>query len=165
MLIIRTLMASLLLAGGAANAQSDAAPPPVPKAEQAKIFAAAGAARRGKGWTLCGEDVGSEGASIETYRDLNGDSRPEAVVVDGSSVCYGATGAGYALVTRDVAGKWLRLDDGPGMVTFLKTKGAGGWPDMQVGGPGFCHPVMRWDGKAYALNRHEYEGKRCKPPR
>ena len=39
----------------------------------------------------------------------------------------------------------------------------GGWPDIQMGGPGFCFPVWRWNGSAYALNRFEYEGKRCKP--
>jgi hypothetical protein len=47
----------------------------------------------------------------------------------------------------------------------LKTKGKDGWPDISVGGPGFCFPVQRWNGKAYELNRCEYEGKRCKPPR
>ena len=39
------------------------------------------------------------------------------------------------------------------------------WPDISVGGPGFCFPVERWNGKEYKLNRFEYEGKRCKPPR
>jgi len=47
----------------------------------------------------------------------------------------------------------------------LKTRGAGGWPDILVGGPGFCFPVERWNGKAYELHRFEYEGKRCKPQR
>ena len=163
--IFRVAAVGLLVVSSASNAQTDPAPPAVPKAEQAKIFAAAGAIKRGKGWTLCSEDPRSQGASIEVYRDVNGDSRPEAVVVDGSTFCYGMTGAGYALLTRDAAGKWTAIDDGPGMVDFLKTKGVGGWPDLQVGGPGFCHPVMRWDGKTYKLNRHEYEGKRCKPQR
>lgn len=40
-----------------------------------------------------------------------------------------------------------------------------GWPDISVGGPGFCFPVERWNGKEYKLHRFEYEGKRCKPPR
>lgn len=162
---VRVVALLALIVSAPVSAQGEAAAPIVPKAELTKIFAAAGATKRGKGWTLCGEDPRSQGASIETYRDLNGDSRPEAVVVDGSSFCYGMTGAGYALLTRDSAGKWSRLDNGAGMIDFLKTKGVGGWPDMQIGGPGFCHPVMRWDGKTYKLNRHEYEGKRCKPSR
>lgn len=139
--------------------------PTIAKAEQIRIFTASGAVKRGSGWTMCAEDAGSQGASIELYRDLNGDKLPEAVVVDGSAQCWGFTGAGYALVSRNPAGKWTRLDNGPGMLSFLKTKGVGGWPDMQVGGPGFCHPVLRWNGKFYTLDRHEYEGKRCKPSR
>ncbi|MFP5403517.1 MAG: hypothetical protein ACLGG2_02365 [Gammaproteobacteria bacterium] len=38
-------------------------------------------------------------------------------------------------------------------------------PDISIGGPGFCFPVVRWNGKACALHRCEYAGKRCKPPR
>ena len=51
------------------------------------------------------------------------------------------------------------------MPEFLKVKGVGGWPDVSLGGPGFCFPVYRWSGRAYTINRFEYEGKRCKPPR
>ena len=165
MQIFRVVVASLLLTGTGSHAQANPAPPVVPKAEQAKIFAASGAIKRGNGWTLCGDDPRSQGASIETYRDINGDSRPEALVVGGSSFCYGRAEVGYVLLTRDAAGKWRVIDSGPGMVDFLKTKGVGGWPDMQIGGAGFCFPVLRWDGKVYKLHRHEYEGKRCKPLR
>jgi hypothetical protein len=51
------------------------------------------------------------------------------------------------------------------MPEFLATKGISGWPDIVLGGPGFCFAVMRWNGKIYALNRFEYDGKRCKPSR
>jgi hypothetical protein len=54
---------------------------------------------------------------------------------------------------------------GSGIPEFLRTKGAGGWPDISIGGPGFCFPVARWNGKVYAQHRFEYEGKRCTPPR
>ena len=50
------------------------------------------------------------------------------------------------------------------MPDFLKTKGAAGWPDISLGGPGFCFPVVRWNGKAYVNQRLEYEGKPCKLP-
>ena len=46
---------------------------------------------------------------------------------------------------------------------FLETTGKDGWPDISVGGPGFCFPVERWNGSEYVLHRHEYEGKACKP--
>jgi hypothetical protein len=48
---------------------------------------------------------------------------------------------------------------------ILATKGAGGWPDISVGGPGFCFPVFRWNGTAYANHRLEYQGKPCRAPR
>jgi hypothetical protein len=48
------------------------------------------------------------------------------------------------------------------MLSFLTTKGVGGWPDIEIGGPGFCFPVERWNGKQYVLHRYEYEGKRCR---
>ena len=163
--LFRVAILSLLFATAPVNAQIDATMPIIAKAEQAKIYASAGAVRRGRSWTLCAEDLTSQGAAIELYRDLNGDKSPEAVVTDGSAKCYGFTGAGFVLVSRDAAGTWTRIDNGPGMIDFLKTKGIGGWPDMQVGGAGYCFPVMRWDGKAYTLHRHEYQGKRCQPPR
>ena len=56
------------------------------------------------------------------------------------------------------------MHDETAMPDFLATKGVGGWPDIEMGGPGFCFPVWRWNGKAYALNRFEYEGKPCKGP-
>jgi hypothetical protein len=42
-----------------------------------------------------------------------------------------------------------------GIASFLKAKGVGGWPDIEVGGPGFCFPVLRWNGSAYKFNRHQ----------
>jgi hypothetical protein len=57
------------------------------------------------------------------------------------------------------------MTGGPGIPEFLKTTGVNGWPDVSVGGPGFCFPVERWNGKEYKLQRYEYEGKQCKPAR
>ena len=56
------------------------------------------------------------------------------------------------------------MTESSGMATFLRTKGTAGWPDLEIGGPGFCFPVARWDGKEYKFNRWEYEGKRCQAP-
>ena len=36
---------------------------------------------------------------------------------------------------------------------------ANGWPELQLGGPGFCFPVLRWNGTAFTSHRHAYEGK------
>jgi hypothetical protein len=137
----------------------------VPPVEQAAIFKAAGATRRGAKWMMCAEEPRAEGATIELYRDLNGDGRPEAIVSEGGTFCYGAAEAGYAVLSKQANGSWRKLTSGAGIPEPLKTKGAGGYPDLSIGGPGFCFPVVRWNGKDYVNQWFEYEGKPCRPQR
>jgi hypothetical protein len=135
-------------------------------AEQQAAFKAAGFIQRAGQWRAC-DDPGTVSYSpgrIAQVADLNGDGEPEAVIEEGSTFCYGMAGSGFAVVSRQAGGGWRRITGGAGMPLFLATRGAGGWPDLQVGGPGFCFPVQRWNGREYKLNRFEYEGKRCKPP-
>ena len=137
-----------------------------PAAEQATIFKAAGFTRRGAAWksgNCDGAEIESYSpGNIETYRDLNGDGRPEAVVTEGGAICYGMTGTHFWLVSKQANGSWKLMTQETAMPDFLKAKGSGGWPDISLGGPGFCFPVVRWNGKAYVNHRLEYEGKRCK---
>jgi hypothetical protein len=153
-----------------AQAVADSADVTLSEADKAALFKAAGAVQRKGIWVICEPpaDSGapaSEGATIDTVRDLNGDGRPEAVVSDGGLYCYGHAGTGFQLLSRQANGSWKVMTGNNGMPEFLKTKGKDGWPDISVGGPGFCFPVQRWNGKTYELNRFEYEGKRCKPTR
>jgi len=140
----------------------------VPAAEQAAIFTAAGFHKAGSQWrTDCGAPGNGsyDPGTIETYRDLNGDGRPEAVVTEGSSFCYGNTETGFQLVSKQSNGSWRKLHGSPGIAEFLKTRGTANMPDLSVGGPGFCFPVLRWNGRAYVQNRWQYDGKPCKPNR
>ena len=127
----------------------------VPPAEQAAIYAAAGFARQGGQWKS-GNCDGAESQSyspgaIDIYRDINGDGRPEAVVTEGGAICYGMTGSHFWLLSKQADGSWRRIHDETAMPGFLKTRGANGWPDIEMGGPGFCFPVWRFDGQRYAL--------------
>ena len=135
-------------------------------ADEAAAFTAAGFAHTDGQWRACG-DPGTpsyEGGTIQQVADLNGDGRPEVIISEGSTFCYGITGSGYALVSKQADGGWKLMTSGPGIPTPLQTKGAGGWPDLEIGGPGFCFLVRRWDGKAYQPHRYEYEGKACRLP-
>lgn len=134
-------------------------------ADRRAVFKAAGALQRKGMWVMCADDPNSSGATIDIVRDLNGDGRPEVVVSEGGTFCYGHAGTGYQLLSKQADGTWRVMSGGSGIPGFLKTKGIGGWPDISVGGPGFCFPVERWNGKTYVLHRFEYEGKRCTPPR
>lgn len=157
----------IIAALAASSSIAHAAPPKVSPIEAASIFKAAGFVKKGAQWrTECGRDDPSasyEAGAIAEYRDINGDGRPDALVTEGGSYCYGNTGTGYWLLSRQTSGAWKLMNQSQGMAEFLQTKGAEGWPDISVGGPGFCFPVMRWNGKAYVLNRNEYAGKRCRP--
>jgi hypothetical protein len=135
-------------------------------ADQVAAFKVAGFTLKGKQWRSTCDDPGTASytpGAIDEVRDLNGDGRPEALLTEGGSYCYGDTGAGYNLVSKQADNNWKLITSGTGMITFLATKGVGGWPDIEIGGPGFCFPVERWNGHEYALQRHEYDGKPCKP--
>jgi hypothetical protein len=135
-------------------------------ADQAAAFKAAGFAQRGKLWRSSCDDPGTasyEPGALQPVGDLNGDGRPEAVVTEGGSYCYGDTGTAFWLVSKQANGKWKLITNATGIPTFLATKGKGGWPDIEIGGPGFCFPVERWDGRAYRPHGFQYEGKACNP--
>jgi len=139
----------------------------VPAAEQAAIFNAAGFARHGSAWkskNCAGAESDSyEPGAIDTYRDLNGDGRPDAVVTEGGAICYGDARSHFWLLTKQAGGGWKQIYEETAMPDFLITKGVAGWPDIELGGPGFCFAVMHWNGRAYVQNRFQYEGKPCRP--
>ena len=116
---------------------------------------------RGARWKICAEDLDAS-ARIEKIADLNGDGRPEAIVSEDGSYCHGAAGTGFMLLSQQADGKWKPIVTMDGIPELLTTRGAGGWPDISVGGPGFCFPVLRWNGRVYANHRREYEGKPCR---
>jgi hypothetical protein len=133
-------------------------------ADEAAAFKAAGYTLKGKQWRACKDSSSSyTPGAVEQVRDVNGDGRPEAVITEGSTLCHGNTGVGYSLVSKQADGSWKLITNGAGVLSFLNTKGAGGWPDIEIGGPGFCFPVERWNGQKYVLQRHQYEGKPCRP--
>ena len=126
-------------------------------ADTAAAFTAAGFKLKGKTWMACTE------GTISLVRDVNGDGMPEVIISESGTECHGMAGEGYSLLSKQSNGTWKLVSSSTGIPTFLKGPAAMGWPDLEIGGPGFCFPVHRWDGTKYTLNRHEYEGKRCKP--
>lgn len=139
------------------------APVKLSSADEDAAFKAAGYTLKGKQWRNCDDPTPTyRPGVIQEVRDINGDGRPEAVITEGGTFCYGNTGAGYSLVSKQASGSWKLITNGTGILNFLTTKGTGGWPDIEIGGPGFCFPVERWNGKKYVLQRHQYEEKPCR---
>jgi len=134
-------------------------------AETSAAFQAAGFKNSGGQWRSddCHDDT-RPGPRIEQVADLNGDGRPEGVVVHESSERYGRTGRANWLVSQRGEGRWRLMQSGTGGFNVLATKGSDGWPDLTIVGPGLCFPVLRWNGREYQMQRWEYDGKPCKPP-
>lgn len=141
------------------------APPLLKADEEAALFKAAGFKKKGKQWRSGCEDpsAGYAPGKLEQLADLNGDNRTEALITEGGSYCYGNTGQAFWLVSQQADGQWKLLLQATGMAEFLKTRGKDNYPDVSIGGPGFCFSVARWNGQAYKHQRYEYEGKPCKP--
>jgi hypothetical protein len=99
--------------------------------------------------------AGSGDIQVAT-EDLNGDAQPEVFVSLGSTCMFGFAGTGVSLFTRDGAGRWKSHDLGAGMYVVQETRHEG-YADVMVGGPGFCHPVLRWDGSSYVFDRNVAE--------
>lgn len=132
-------------------------------AETSAAFQAAGFKNSGGQWRS-DDCYDPNSPRIEQVADLNGDGRPEAVVVHESSECYGRTGQSNWLVSQRGEGRWQLMLGGTGGFLVLATKGSDGWPDLIIVGPGLCFPVLRWNGREYQMQRWEYDGKPCKPP-
>jgi hypothetical protein len=136
--------------------------------ETSAAFLAAGFKQHGTQWRSACDDPGTPSyspGSIDKVADMNGDGRPEVVLVEGGTYCYGNTGQGYWLLSQQADARWKLMSSGMGMLDVLGTKGRDGWPDLSIGGPGFCFPVLRWNGREYAQQRWEYEGEACTPQR
>ena len=120
-------------------------------AGQASIFKAAGFNQAANGqYIRCAEEIPTVSYVPGDIRlqDLNGDGVPEAWVTESSLFCYGNTGQFFVLVTED-GGGWHSVLEGAGIPRVMET-GYRGWPDIEVGGPGFAKfPVYRWNGKSY----------------
>lgn len=95
----------------------------------------------------CGVSVDYEAQVI----DLNGDGQPE-VLTRHLGACYGMAGVNMDLFVKDKNGRWKSQFGFPGEPVVLKSRHLG-YPDIEVGGPGNCFPVWRWNGTGYALHK------------
>ena len=69
--------------------------------DEAAAFKSAGYKLKGKQWRACDDPTPSYTlGAVEEVRDVNGDGLPEVVLTEGSTSCYGNTGAGYSLVSK-----------------------------------------------------------------
>jgi hypothetical protein len=84
--------------------------------------------------------------------DLNGDGQPEVFTSVQGTCLGGMAGVYMNLYIKNKNGQWKPQFGFPGIYTVLKTKSKG-YPDIEIGGPGNCFPVWRWNGREYAIHK------------
>ncbi len=84
---------------------------------------------------------------------LNNDQRPEVFVSLDSTCMFGAVGPGIYHFTSDGAGHWQMHNLGTGVYVVQDIRHEG-YADLMIGGPGFCQPVLRWDGRTYVFDHN-----------
>lgn len=81
--------------------------------------------------------------------DLNGDGRPEVIVLAGNTCTSGLTGRSLFLFVKNKAGKYEQNLGFPADAAVPLAQTSKGFPDLLIGGPGFCRPVWRWNAARY----------------
>ncbi len=84
--------------------------------------------------------------------DLNQDGHPEVIVIAGNVCTSGITGSSAFLFVRGRAGRYVMNLGFPAADVQPLPSTFGGFPDLLIGGRGFCFPVGRWNGKKYAYH-------------
>ena len=132
--------AALLFAGGTGG---------LTPAEQQLILDNSGLVLDSTGTALvdysCGLPVG---AAVE-FSDWNGDGNQEVLVIAGNTCTSGMAGSSVFLFIKDSTGTYLPSLGFPASSATPESTANLGYPDLLIGGPGFCFPVWRWDGTAY----------------
>jgi hypothetical protein len=129
------------------------------EADKAAAFRALGFKPVGRLWKRCEEETPTTSfrpGAIEEVLDLNGDGRPEAVVTENSMYCHGQEGSWFGIASKEASGSWRQVLETDGVFVALATR-ANGWREVMAGGPGFTHPVLRYNGKQYVWNRDQRE--------
>ncbi len=57
--------------------------------------------------------------------DLSGDGKPEAIVTEGNTACYGRDEQGFTVLAKSPDGNWRKLASGSGTTLVLKTRQKG----------------------------------------
>jgi len=166
-LTIACAVSALVACGGrgAADARDDAGPPGVAllfpdgadaidAAARTSIFSQLGLAVDSAGTGLLDTVCGQPATAAADVLDLNADGTPEVRVVFGNTCTSGIAGSSVALFIERDGAYVMNLGFPAASADPMETSNEG-WPDLLIGGPGFCWPVWRWNGTEYAYHRDE----------
>lgn len=93
-----------------------------------------------------------------SFEDLDGDGTLEIFAIYGNLCMSGGTASNIVLLRKGANGRFIAELGFPAAgYKILGTKNRG-FPDLQIGGMGFCEAVWRWDGAAYQHHRNQPTG-------
>jgi len=81
-------------------------------------------------------------------KDLNDDKIPEVVVIGGNTCSSGATGSSIWLFVKNKGGYQTNLGFPAAGYEVMK-QSTRGYPNLLIGGSGFCSAIWQWNGKKY----------------
>ena len=120
----------------------------IPEADQRAIFESLEYSVSADGTSLEVVDCGPIYARAREA-DLNADGVVEVFVLGGNTCTSGMDGSTITLWIRNADGSYaMNLGFPAGGWTVLETSNMG-YPDLAIGGAGFCEAVWRWDGSSY----------------
>ncbi|MGE4132935.1 MAG: hypothetical protein AB7F86_14940 [Bdellovibrionales bacterium] len=168
MVIVGVLALAGLIFVIAKNAPSpedrdDEIPPPAAESndlsdeEQQSIFKVLDIKTASDG-TLRGAECENDPMDVEMQPlDLNNDGQTEVFVTWGNTCTSGATGSSLSLMIKNPSGEWVDQFGFPAATFQLLEEVHDGYPDILVGGRGFCQPIYTWRGSKYELDRRQPE--------
>jgi hypothetical protein len=81
--------------------------------------------------------------------DLDEDGRFEVFVLWGNTCTSGHTGSSIMLFAKNAGGNYDTHLGFPAAAYTIHPRAGSAFPDLELGGPGFCAPVWRWTGATY----------------
>lgn len=88
-------------------------------------------------------------------KDINGDGVKEVFIIGGNTCTSGHAGSSiWLFIKQKQHAAYKKNLDFPAAAYKLLTKKTKGFPDIQIGGPGFCEGVWRWNGQSYSHHKN-----------
>lgn len=125
--------------------------------DSAAALSATGLLRNADGIWVVEEEMCGDMSPEVFADDVNADGTPEIVVIWGNPCMVGQTERATNVYLRNATGSFDTILAIAAYGFEKLDTGNGGFTDLSLGGPGFCHPVWRWNGSAYEFDRMKPE--------
>lgn len=125
------------------------------ESERVEIFKFLGLSVAPDGKSFIDQVCGQPASAEVRFSDMNSDKVKEVLVTYGNTCLSGHAGSAVVLFIKDSSGSYRPNLGFPASSADPLPSTSKGYPDLLIGGPGFCFPVWRWNGTEYYYLRSE----------